>query len=191
MTRLPSLLALTLAAALLVGCGSDSDGAGDSSTYGAELQHSDFDPDNADDYNALLELPDGRKVAMFYDTGKGLAEQHYSPEEKSWTEPELIYETDTDPCQGIHLDEADGTVAVTADWALYCYDGEPPNESLAGVATGDLTEWDTDLTEGFDGWSEPKVDKDGSGVVWFYHSARLSWTEGEGFEKDLDTASHS
>ena len=186
MTRLPSLVALALAAALLVGCGSDSDGAGDSSTYGAELQHSDFDPDNADDYNALLELPDGRKVAMFYDTGKGLAEQHYSPEADAWTAPEIIYETDQDPCQGISIVADGGTVAVTADWALYCYDGEPPNESIAGVATGDLTDWETDLTEGFDGWASVRLSDSGTEAVWTYHGSRLTWTTDGGFDKELE-----
>lgn len=180
-----SLALALLPLALLAGCGDDTASDGDASTYGAELQHSDFDPDNADDFNALLELPDGRKVAMYYATGKGLAEQHYSPDEKSWTEPQIIYDTKTDPCQGIALDEEDGTVAVTADWALYCYDGEPPNESLAGVATGDLTDWDVDLTEGFDGWSDPTVSDDGSEVAWSYHAARLTWSDADGFDKDL------
>ena len=89
---------------------------------------------------------------MVYDSERGLAEQHYSPEADAWTEPQLIYETDTDPCQGIILQELEGTVAVIANWNLYCYDGEPPDESIAAVATGDLTEWETDLTRHFDGW---------------------------------------
>lgn len=186
MSRPLSLVALALVGALLSGCGDDpSYGGDDSSTYDSEQQHSDFDLGDPEDFNAEIDLPDGRTVSMYYAKDKGLAEQHYSPEADAWTAPQIIYTTDTDPCQGIALEEQDGTVAVIADWNTYCYDGEPPDESIAGVATGDLTEWDTDLTEGFDGWSSVALSDEGSEAVWKHHDDRLTWTPDGGFEKAM------
>ncbi|MET0766666.1 MAG: hypothetical protein ABWY50_03390 [Aeromicrobium sp.] len=185
-TRTLALAALTLA--LLSGCGDDETApeADDSSTYDSEQQHSDVNLGPAEDFNAEIELPDGRKVSMYYAQDTGLAEQHYSPEADAWTAPQILYPTKTEPCSGITLEEQDGTVAVIADWALYCYDGEPPNESVAGVATGDLTDWETDLTEGFDGWTSVTLSDGGDQAVWKYHSDnRLTWTAGDGFDKQL------
>jgi hypothetical protein len=187
LTRTLALAAVSLA--VLSGCGDDGpsgyDAASDGSTYDAKQQHSDVDLGDADWFNAEIDLPDGRTVSMYYARGKGLAEQHYSPEADAWTEPQIIYRTDTDPCQGITLEEQDGTVAVIADWNLYCYDGEPPDESIAGVASGDLTHWDTDLTRHFDGWSSVTPSDGGSEAVWKHHDDRLTWTDGNGFDKEM------
>jgi hypothetical protein len=186
LSRVPALVVLALVGTLLAGCGDQPAYEGDdTSTYDSEQQHSDVDLGDADDFNAEIELPDGRKVSMFYVRKKGLAEQHYSPAADAWTAPRIIYETRTDPCQGISLEEQDGTVAVIADWAPYCYDGEPPNESIAGVTTGDLTEWRTDLTEGFDGWTSVTVSDGGSEAVWKHHSDLLTWTSDGGFDKAI------
>jgi hypothetical protein len=183
-TRTLTLAALALV--LLGGCGDDEPTytGDDSSTYDAEQQHSDLDLGDPDWFNAEIDLPDGRAVSMYYARNKGLAEQHYSPDVDAWTAPQIIYRTRTDPCQGITLEEQDGTVAVIADWNGYCYDGEPPNESIAGVATGDLTHWDTDLTKGFDGWSSVAVSDGGSQAVWKHHDDRLTWTD-DGFDKAM------
>ena len=187
LTRTLAIAALSLA--LLSGCGDDAaptyDAAADGSRYDAEQQHSDFDLGDPDWFNAEIDLPDGRTVSMYYAKNKGLAEQHYSPDADAWTAPRIIYQTDTDPCQGITLEEQDGTVAVIADWNGYCYDGEPPNESIAGVASGDLNHWDTDQTKGFDGWSSVTLSDGGSKAVWSHHSDRLTWTDGDGFDKQM------
>ena len=176
---------------MLTGCGSDNPtnpvAEADTSVYDSGQQHSDWTMGDPDDFNAEIELADGRVVSFYYAKGKGLAEQHYSPEADAWTKPRIVYRTATDPCQGIAVDAEGGTVAVTADWALYCYDGEPPAESLAGVSTGHLTDWDTDLTEGFDGWSPPEVDAGGDRVEWTYQGdVALTWSRDDGFDKQLD-----
>ncbi len=175
---------LGLLVVVLSACTGDRtyDPAEDRSDYTTKRQLSDFDTTYPGDFSAKIDLPDGRKVAMFYDNKRGLAEQHYSPEADAWTEPKLIYETDTDPCQGITLKEQGGTVAVIADWNIYCYDGEPPDESIAGVATGDLTEWETDLTRHFDGWQELDLSDGGATVTWTHQDDRVTWERGEGFE---------
>jgi hypothetical protein len=194
MPRLTSLLALSatiLTATALSSCGQQSaPGAyspkDDASTYDSTRQLSQWSQGgDADDFSAVVDLPDGRKVSMYYAKDRGLAEQHYSPDADAWTAPKIIYETKTDPCQGISLAEDHGTVAVTADWNLYCYDGEPPDESIAGVATGDLTDWSTDLTRHFDGWSAPAVSEDGTRVTWKHQHDRLVWSSDGGFDKDL------
>ena len=192
MRRLSSSIVLgsvLLAATALSGCGKASappaySPEDDTSTYDSTRQLSDWSQGD-DDFNAMIDLPDGRKVSMFYAKGRGLAEQHYSPAADAWTAPRIIYTTATDPCQGIALAEDDGTVAVTADWNLYCYDGEPPDESIAGVATGDLTDWTTDLTRHFDGWSAPVVSEDGTRVAWKHQGDRLVWTSDGGFDNDM------
>lgn len=184
------LLAVAPLSLLIAGCGSDEsatyDAEADPSVYDSTQQHSDWTLGDAEDFNAEIELSDGRVVSFYYAKGKGLAEQHYSPAADAWTKPRIVYRTATDPRQGIAVDAEDGTVAVTADWALYCYDGEPPSESVVGVATGDLTGWDTDLTEGFDGWSAPEVGDGGDRVEWTYHGdVGVAWTREGGFEKSL------
>lgn len=184
------LLAVAPLPLLITGCGGDEpatfDAEADPSVYDSTQQHSDWKLGDAEDFNAEIELSDGRVVSFYYAKGKGFAEQHYSPAADAWTKPRLVYRTATDPCQGIALDAAGGTVAVTADWALYCYDGEPPSESLASVATGDLTGWDTDLTTDFDGWSAPEVDPGGDRVEWSYQGdVGLTWTREDGFDRHL------
>ncbi|MFC5678185.1 hypothetical protein [Aeromicrobium endophyticum] len=189
-SSVPAVGAVLLTATALTACGKTSAPAAyspkdDTSTYDSARQLSDWSSGDADDFSAVIDLPDGRKVSMFYAKDRGLAEQHYSPEADAWTAPKIVYKTATDPCQGIALAQHDGTVAVTADWNLYCYDGEPPDESIAGVATGDLTEWTTDLTRHFDGWSAPVVSDDGTRATWKHHADRLVWSSDGGFDKDL------
>ena len=191
MRQLSSVVALgsvVLAATALSACGDASAPAtyspkDDGSTYDSTRQLSDWSQGD-DDFDAVIDLPDGRKVSMYYAKDRGLAEQHYSPTADAWTAPKIVYATKTDPCQGIALAQHDGTVAVTADWNLYCYDGEPPDESIAGVATGDLTDWSTDVTRHLDGWSAPVVSEDGASVTWKHHDDRLVWTSDGGFDKD-------
>ncbi|MET7486686.1 hypothetical protein [Streptomyces sp. NPDC005538] len=153
-----------------------------SSVYASELEKSDLPwSGSPSPYNAEVKLDDGRRVALHYRRGKGLVEQHYSPREKAWTEPSVIYRTGTDACQGIELRAKNGTVAAIADFGPYCYDGEPPTESIAAVATGGLTEWSVDVTKNFDGWERVSVSADGQRVV-FGRNTTLRWSRANGFD---------
>lgn len=140
-----------------------------------------------------LALADGRRVAMRYEKGRGLFERHYSPQTGTWSHPRLIYGTRTDPCQSITLQARSGTVTAIADFGRYCSDGEPPTESVAAVATGDLDRWDHHLTRKFDGWARATV-ADGGRKVTFVRNAthvraRLVWTAGDGFSDAVFTYS--
>lgn len=173
-------------------CGSHQDSATtapsvtaspDSSVYTAALEKSDLSwSGSPSPYNAVVKLDDGRRVAMHYLRGKGLVEQHYSPRAKAWTEPKVVYRTKTDACQGIELRTKNGTVAAIADFGSYCYDGEPPTESIAAVGTGSLTEWSINVTKNFDGWERASVSDDGQQVV-FGRGTTLRWSRAEGFER--------
>ncbi|WP_327399021.1 hypothetical protein OG194_01875 [Streptomyces sp. NBC_01288] len=155
----------------------------DSSVYTAELEKSDLSwSGSPSPYNAEVRLDDGRRVALHYLSGKGLVEQHYSPRAKAWTEPKVIYRTKTDACQGIQLRTKNGTVAAIADFGSYCYDGEPPTESIAAVGTSSLTEWSVNVTKDFDGWERASVSSDGQQVV-FGSDITLRWSRADGFER--------
>ena len=155
----------------------------DSSVYASELQKSDLPwSGSPSPYNAEVKLDDGRRVAMHYRRGKGLVEQHYSPRAKAWTKPVVIYRTKTDACQGIELRTNGGTVAAIADFGSYCYDGEPPTESIAAVGTGNLTEWNINVTKDFDGWERASISDDGRQVT-FGRDVTLRWTRTDGFDR--------
>jgi hypothetical protein len=155
----------------------------DSSVYAAELEKSDLPwSGSPSPYNAEVKLDDGRRVALHYLRGKGLVEQHYSPRAKAWTQPKVIYRTSTDACQGIELRTKNGTVAAIADFGSYCYDGEPPTESIAAVGTGNLAEWSVNVTKDFDGWERASVSDNGQRVV-FGRDTTLRWSRADGFER--------
>lgn len=155
----------------------------DPSVYAAELQKSDIPwSGSPSPYNAEVELADGRRVAMHYRQGKGLVEQHYSPRAKAWTEPALIYRTKADACQGIELVAKHGTVAAIADFGPYCYDGEPPAESIAAVGIDSLRQWDTHVTKDFDGWERASISHDGRQVT-FQRDITLHWNKTKGFDR--------
>ncbi|MFJ8108264.1 hypothetical protein [Streptomyces sp. NPDC096132] len=153
----------------------------DSSTYTFQLQKSDLPwSGSPSPYNAEVKLDDGRRVAMYYRRGQGLVEQHYSPRAKAWTKAKVIHHTKADACQGIELRANGGTVAAIANFGPYCYDGEPPAESIAAVGTGGLTKWDVNVTKDFDGWERASVSDDGSEVV-FRRDVTLRWSRADGF----------
>ncbi len=154
-----------------------------STVYASKLQKSDLPwSGSPSPYDAEVKLGDGRRVALHYRRGKGLVEQHYNPRAKAWTEPRVIYRTRTDACQGIHLRTKNGTVAAIADFGPYCYDGEPPTESIAAVATDGLTDWSVNVTKNFDGWERASVSDDGQQVV-FGRDTTLHWSRAGGFER--------
>jgi hypothetical protein len=175
-----------------VACGAHQDPAttapsvsvsANSSVYTAQLEKSDLPwSGSPSPYNAVAKLDDGRRVALHYLRGKGLVEQHYSPGAKAWTAPKVIYRTKTDACQGIHLRTKNGTVAAIADFGSYCYDGEPPTESIAAVGIGALTDWSVNVTKDFDGWERAAVSSDGQQVV-FGSDTTLRWSRADGFER--------
>ncbi|WP_216093844.1 hypothetical protein [Streptomyces abyssalis] len=140
-----------------------------------------------DDYESKLELGDGRKVHVRLVKGTGVQERHKAAGGGKWSKWKTLYKTRTDLCQGVGLAEREGTVSLIADFGLYCSDGEPPTESVAGVGTGDLTEWDIDVTEDFDGWDDTSINDDGSRVVFLYDSDSglytLRWERSEGFSE--------
>lgn len=140
-----------------------------------------------DDYESTLELGDGRKVHVRLVQGTGVQERHQAAGGGKWSKWKTLYETGTDLCQGVDLAEREGTVSLVADFGLYCSDGEPPTESVAAVGTGDLTDWDIDVTEDFDGWQDTSINDDGSRVVFLYDSDfglyTLRWEQSEGFSE--------
>lgn len=163
--------------------GTSAHASPDTSVYASKLQKSDLPwSDGPSPYNAEIELDDGRRVAMHYSRGKGLLEQHYSPRAKAWTKPVVIHRTKVDACQGIELRAKSGTVAAIADFGYYCYDGEPPSESIAAVGTGNLTKWDINVTRDFDGWERVSVSDNGQQVT-FWRDTILSWSSAEGFDR--------
>ncbi|WP_419993311.1 hypothetical protein [Streptomyces boninensis] len=133
----------------------------------------------------VVKLADGRKVAMGYKPREGLLEQHTSKSAKGWSAPKLLYRTKTDHCQSLTLKAFGRTVAASANWALYCADGEPPNESIAAVGTGSFAKWDTHFTPSFDGWEKIRSANAGRTVDFTNASVetltRLRWQKGTGF----------
>ncbi|MET8146662.1 hypothetical protein ABZU32_40705 [Sphaerisporangium sp. NPDC005288] len=150
--------------------------------YSYGLRKSDIPWHGAGDpYNAMVALDDGRRVAMHYRRGKGLYEQHSDPQADGWTRPSLIYGTNTEACQGIHLRAFGGTVTATADFGHYCSDGEPPMESIAAVGAGNLRTWDHHLTRSFDGWERVSAGDGGREITFRRGSSTLRWTRSGGF----------
>ncbi|GLW96815.1 hypothetical protein [Microtetraspora sp. NBRC 16547] len=150
--------------------------------YSFKLQNSNMTVDDPETYNAMINLADGRRVAMFYRRGTGLMEQRYSPQAGGWTKPRAIFRTELDPCQGISMRTTVGTVAVIADFGTFCYDGEPPMESIAAVSTGNFQTWDIHLMKGIDGWERSSISRDGTSVSFIQEGWRiLRWNSGRGF----------
>jgi hypothetical protein len=141
----------------------------------------------ASDYESTLKLSDGRKVHVRLVEGTGVRERHKAAGASEWSKWQTLYKSKSDLCQGVDLDETEGTVSLIADFGQYCYDGEPPTESVAGVGTGDLTDWDIDMTEDFDGWKDTSIEDDGSKVLFIYNSDSglytLNWEQSEGFSE--------
>lgn len=138
-------------------------------------------------YDSTLKLKDGRTVQVRLVEGTGVRERHRAAGSDKWSAWQTLFLSDQDRCQGVDLEEANGTVSLIADFGPYCSDGEPPQESVAAIGAGDLTKWEVDTTEGFDGWADASINDDGDRAVFLYNSDSglytLRWATGEGFEE--------
>lgn len=140
----------------------------------------------------VLRTDGGNRVAVAYDPGRGLVEQHYSARAGAWSRPQLLYRTRTEPCPEMVLKNFGGTVAVMANFARFCGDGEPPTESIAAVGIEGLERWEVHLTERFDGWTTARASSDAEELTFRYPftsppgEARLQWRAGEGFSDLVD-----
>jgi hypothetical protein len=190
-THRAGLAGLAVAGLLATGYGTGqgvaAEGGGKAGQPKADVRHEPAAAAAAGDYESVLELGDGRKVNARLVKGTGVQERHQAAGGGEWSKWKTLYKTKTDLCQGVDLAEREGTVSLIADFGLYCSDGEPPTESVAGVGTGDLTDWDIDVTEDFDGWQDTSINDDGSRVVFLYDSDAglytLRWEQSEGFGK--------
>lgn len=143
------------------------------------------------DDEAVVELPDGRRVSLRYEEGTGLLERHRRAKDKPWSASKTLYATGTEPCQGIDLTAHSGTVTVRAGFGTYCRDGEPPMESVAAVGTGGFGRWDAHLSEDWDGWDRVDIADDGRSATFRSDSwsgrTTLSWRLGQGFGEQTTT----
>ncbi|WAU81727.1 hypothetical protein O1Q96_19235 [Streptomyces sp. Qhu-G9] len=170
--------------AVTAACGSTEAGAEGSGSGSPTASASRPSPSHAR-FVEEIEWADGRRVGMYYAAGRGLMEQHQDTAGGPWSKPRLVYATEGDSCQGITLKAIRGTVAVMANWGVYCSDGEPPTESLAAVGTRNLSTWDTKATKDFDGWEKARA-VTGTEDLLFSRSStewltRLRWSPAGGF----------
>ncbi|WP_208875522.1 hypothetical protein [Streptomyces armeniacus] len=139
------------------------------------------------EFESTIKLEDGRQVNVRLVEGTGVQERHRAEGADTWSKWQTIYKTESDRCQGVELTESSGTVSLVADFGRYCYDGEPPTESVAGVGLGDLagSDWEINITKDFDGWQDASVSDDGGHVVFVRNSdaglSTLRWEQGKGF----------
>ncbi|SCK24601.1 hypothetical protein H181DRAFT_01868 [Streptomyces sp. WMMB 714] len=191
MSRGGRIATAVVAAIGLLGAGYGTAQAGmdpspDKSSTVREAQPPEEPAGDDDDFESTLELTDGRKVHVRLVEGTGVQERHTTGESSKWSRWQTLYKTKTDRCQDVDLREEEGTVSLIADFGTFCYDGEPPTESLAGVGTGDLTDWDIDIQKGFDGWRDTTMGGWGETVVFvaYYDGLyTLRWQKGEGFSE--------
>ncbi|MFG2573976.1 hypothetical protein [Streptomyces sp. NPDC048481] len=180
--RLRARAGAVLAAGALAACGAPEGGAATPPPATATR----VSPHPAPRFDAEITLSDGRHVGVAYVAGRGLAERHRSATGE-WSPPHLVYTTRTDRCGSVVLKAFGDTVTVIADWGDYCYDGEPPTESVAAVGTNDLTHWDTHLTADFDGWTKVHAAGDAQGLLFTRDSTesstRLRWSRADGFAR--------
>ena len=180
MAALAGTAALTLLAA---GCG----------TAGADGHGSAARPDSAStvrstpdgEFRAALTTADGRRVQFRLAERQGLQERHRAGATGAWSGWQTVYRTRTDRCQDLEIRSRHDTVAVVANFGTYCYDGEPPAETVAGVGTGDLTTWQVSMVRRFDGWTRTAFADGGNRVTFSAghgaERATLDWRKGRGF----------
>lgn len=190
--------ALLLIAALAAGCGGDDDPAAaptspvtssaapsqTSSPGAGEPLGSPVVPEGQDpqDFRAEVALDDGARVAAYLVAGTGLVVQVRPAGQDDWSAPATLVESSEDPCQGVELQQAGGTVALTAGFGLYCYDGEPPQQVVAAALAGVTDAWDVRTIDDVDDFESVTVAGDGGRVDFDGSGGTITWTKGRGFD---------
>ncbi|MGW7263343.1 hypothetical protein [Streptomyces sp. NPDC054842] len=177
--------AAAAAAVVLLGfaaaCGKPDAGPGDAKA--APPAHAPFEEE--------VTLDDGSRVGLSYAAGRGLVEQHRTRGARAWSAPHLVHRTTSDPCGSMTVTPFGTTVAVIANWGLYCADGEPPTESVAAVGTDGPSRWDTKVTKNFDGWEKVSVVRGSKDLRFERMSTEwatlLRWNPAEGFAEVDET----
>ncbi|MCX6407870.1 MAG: hypothetical protein NTV28_13205 [Propionibacteriales bacterium] len=139
------------------------------------------DGQDARDFRAQAELDDGRRVAAYQVAGTGLVVQVRSAGETSWSAPTTLVGSTEDPCQGVELEQAGGTVALTAGFGLYCYDGEPPQQVVAAVLGEGDDAWAVRTIDDVDDFTAVKVAEDGRRVDFEGGGGTITWRPSSGF----------
>lgn len=190
--------ALLLIASFAAGCGGDDDPVATPTSSGATSAApsqgaspgserslgSPVVPDGQDpqDFRAEVELDDGARVAAYLVAGTGLVVQVRPAGQDDWSAPATLVESSEDPCQGVELQQAGGTVALTAGFGLYCYDGEPPQQVVAAALAGVDDAWDVRTIDDVDDFESVTVADDGSRVDFDGSGGTITWARGRGFD---------
>ncbi|SCK33672.1 hypothetical protein H181DRAFT_02759 [Streptomyces sp. WMMB 714] len=182
--RFRSALTLCVPALLVATAGAGCAGPLEAVENAKELK-SDSRRIESNDDRSVIQLADGRWVEMRYRPGKGLTERHQRSTKGRWTTPRTIHRTKAGPCRGIKLRARGDTVAAIADFGHACREDQPPDWSVAVVSEGDLSQWESDVTEGTDGWPRARFLDGGVRFVdkWHDGTQTLLWTPDGGFDK--------
>ncbi|MFG2310879.1 hypothetical protein ACGFS9_19720 [Streptomyces sp. NPDC048566] len=175
--RMVWLTASVLAGGLLAGCGDTREGTDASAGDAKPGKVVEKDQDHT-----LFERPDGTRVDLRYRPGRGLTERHRA--DGAWSAEHVVHRTKTAPCQGITVRGQGERVAVIADFATNCRDGDPPMENVAAVGDGPgLDHWAAKGTRGSDGWEKIRFGADSVAFSerWSAGTASVTWSEGKGF----------
>ncbi|MEU5957896.1 hypothetical protein [Streptomyces sp. NPDC047525] len=129
-------------------------------------------------------LEDGRRVMVRF-TKRGLTERHRGADGGSWSQPRVLHPTAGDGDCRVDLSTYQNTVAVIAHHNEGCYLGDADDTVIAAVSDGDLTQWDTHVTKGEDGWEWTRFSWSGYRVVFRKEDGEgvheLSWRQSIGF----------
>jgi hypothetical protein len=155
-------------------------GGGATSTLGTPRVPDQWSPA---DFRGELTTADGRRVVAYHVLGTGLVVQVRPPGAAGWTAPLTLVPSKDDPCQGVRLRSAAGTVALTAGFGLYCYDGEPPRRVVAAVLAGPGDgSWDVRTIDDVDDFRSVEVSRTGAQVDFEGDGGTLTWRRGDGFD---------
>ncbi len=182
--RSRSALTLCIPALLVAAVGAGCADPQEAAENARELK-SDSRQIESNDDRSVIQLADGRWVEMRYRPGKGLIERHQRSTRGRWTTARTIHRTKAGPCRGIKLRARGDRVAAIADFGHACREDQAPDWSVAVVAEGELSDWDTDVEKGTDGWPRARFIDDGVRFVDKWHSGTrtLLWTPDGGFDK--------
>jgi hypothetical protein len=135
------------------------------------------------DFRGEVTTADGRRVVAYHVGGTGLVVQVRPAGASGWTPPRTLVASKDDPCQGVTLRTGAGTVALTAGFGLYCYDGEPPRKVVAAVLDGSGDgSWDVRTIDDVDDFRSVQVDRSGAQVDFEGDGGTLTWRRGDGFD---------